>query len=292
MTITVRQLQIGVSGDYSGVTNETETISYLVETDSKLTTRTQILASGLLPAKFTPHPDNALMTVRSVSLNQTESPKVWQADVSYSSVPYDKDDEDDEDQVSPLDKLARIRWSTTQFIKIADKDKDGVEITNSAGDMFDPPVEIDTSRFSIVVEKNLASIPVWVLSYPNTVNTSSFTVQGLTIPAKTAKMSELSISELKTEQGIDFYTLTFRMELANADEVDWSINVLDRGFHMFKTPLTTPKEITKILDDDSNPVASPQLLDGSGGVLEREATPSYRSFDVYHEKDFNLLPLT
>jgi len=287
MTIEVKQKHVGVSGSYGGATDETETIEYRVTTDDKTITRYDIMTSGLLPVKYQQHPQNPLMTVRDVTLDQDEAPTVWTATVSYSSAPYDKDDEEDEDFDSPLDKPARIRWTTTQFTKPVFRDLNEEAIVNSAGDYFDPPIEVDASRFSLVVEKNVASVPTWVLTYPNTINDASFDVQGLTIPARTAKMSELAISEVQKEQDVEFYTITFRLELANADEEDWVVRVLDQGLHEIdsedtKTPILIDGEAAKqpvLLNGDGSAISNPEPIDAV-----------FLDFYVYREKDFSALP--
>lgn len=289
MTITVNQKPVAVSGNYGGVKDQNETIEYLVETDNKYITRADIMASGLLPVKYSEHPEIPLMTVRDVALEQTEGPTVWNATVFYSSAPYDKDEEDDEDLDDPTERAARIKWTTTQFTKPIYRDINGDPIVNSATDYFDPPVEIDASRFSIVVEKNLAVVPSWVLSYSNTINSAEFEVQGLTIGAKVAKLSELAISELQYEQETEFYTVTFRLELATAEEEDWTLKILDQGLHQFdradrKTPILV----------DGEPAKQPVLLNGDGiAITDPEPTDAvFLEFDGYVEKDFSVLPFT
>lgn len=293
MVIQAKQIQTGISGSYAGIKSDTETIEYQVYTDTKTQTRYDIMLAGVLPTLYQSHPDNPILTVRDIELSQDIADTVWTAFVTYSSEPFDKEDEDEEEIDTPTDRPARVRWSTTQFTKPIYKDINDEPIVNSATDYFDPPIEIDASRFSIVVEKNLASIPSWVLTYANTINEASFEIQGLTIPAKTAKMSELSISELQREQTaggtVDFYTLTFRVELATADEGDWTLKVLDQGLHQFdradnKTPILI----------DGEPAKQPVLLDGNGlAITDPEPTDAvFLEFDGYVEKDFSVLPFT
>lgn len=290
MTIEVKQKHVGVSGSYAGVTDETETIEYRVTTDDKTITRYDIMTSGLLPVKYQQHPQNPLMTVRDVTLDQDEAPTVWTATVSYSSAPYDKDDEEDEDFDSPLDKPARIRWTTTQFTKPIFRDLNEEAIVNSAGDYFDPPIEVDASRFSLVVEKNLVSVPSWVLTYSNAINNASFDVLGLTIPARTAKLSELAISEVQKEQDVEFYTVTFRLELANAEEEDWVVRVLDQGLHEYEPTISGYVKTPILIDGE--PAKQPVLLNGSGvAIVNPEPTDAvYLEYNVYREKDFSVLP--
>lgn len=293
MAIEAKQVQTGISGSYGGIKNDNETVEYQVYTDTKTQTRYDIMLAGVLPTLYQSHPDNPILTVRDIELSQDIADTVWTAYVTYSSEPFDKEDEEEEEIDTPTDRPARVRWSTTQFTKPIYKDINDEPIVNSATDYFDPPIEIDASRFSIVVEKNLAAIPSWVLTYANTINESSFEIQGLTIPAKTAKMSELSISELQREQTaggtVDFYTLTFRVELATADEGDWTLKVLDQGLHQFdraenKTPILI----------DGEPAKQPVLLDGNGlAITDPEPTDAvFLEFDGYVEKDFSVLPFT
>ena len=293
MTITARQKPTGVTGSYAGVTNETESIEYLVETDNKFITRADIMAAGVLPVKYSEHPQNSLMTVRDVSLSQDEGPTVWTATVQYSSAPYDKDDEEDEEYDEPTDKPARIKWTTTQFTKPIYKDINGEAIVNSAGDYFDPPIEIDASRWSIVVEKNLASIPTWVLDYRNVINSSAFEVQGLTIPRAVAKLSELAISEKQKEQDTEFYTVTFRLELATAEEGDWGLQLLDQGLHEVEFSEEGGGTYTKKpITIDGEAAKQPVLLDGNGiAIINPKPTDAvFLEFDGYVDKDFSVLP--
>lgn len=288
MTIRAKIKPTGRSGTYSGIIDDHETVVYLVETDDKYITRYDIMAAGELPIKYQQHPENPLMTVRSVDLAQTDGPMVWEATVEYSSVPYDQNDEDDEDTL-PTAQAARIKWTTTQFTKPLTRDVDGNAIINSAGDYFDPPIEIDTSRWSIVVEKKVASIPSYILDYANTINSSAITIDGVLIGAKKAKLSEISISEKDTAQGEEFYTFTFRLEIANADEVDWVVKVLDQGLHEVNAEGTK----TPILID-GEPAKQPVLLNGSGAVIENpEPTDAvFLERDGYVEVDFSVLPFT
>lgn len=291
MVIQAKQVQTGISGSYAGIKSDTETVEYQVYTDTKTQTRYDIMLAGVLPTLYQSHPDNPILTVRDIELSQDIADTVWTAYVTYSSEPFDKEDEEEEDVDNPTDRAARIRWTTTQFTKPIYRDINGEPIVNSATDYFDPPIEIDASRWSIVVEKNVLAIPTWVLDYRNVINNGAFTVQGLTIPAKTAKMSELSISELQREQTaggtVDFYTLTFRVELATADEGDWTLRVLDQGLHQFdradnKTPILI----------DGEPAKQPVLLDGNGlAITDPEPTDAvFLEFDGYVEKDFSVLP--
>jgi hypothetical protein len=288
MTITAKIKPTGRSGTYAGVIDDHETVVYLVETDDKYITRYDIMAAGVLPIKYQLHPENSLMTVRSVDLAQTDGPMVWEATIEYSSVPYDQTDEDDEDTL-PTQQAARIKWTTTQFTKPLTRDVDGNAIINSAGDYFDPPIEIDTSRWSIVIEKKVAAVPSYILSYANTINEAAITIDGVVIGEKVAKLSEISISEKDTAQGEEFYTFTYRLELANADEGDWVVKVLDQGLHEFdraerKTPILV----------DGEPAKQPVLLDGNGiAIVDPEPTDAvFLEFDGYVEADFSVLPLT
>jgi hypothetical protein len=231
MTITAKIKPTGRSGTYAGVIDDHETVVYLVETDDKYITRYDIMAAGVLPIKYQQHPENPLMTVRSVDLAQTDGPMVWEATIEYSSQSHMTRPTKTTKTHSRPQQAARIKWTTTQFTKPLTRDVDGNAIINSAGDYFDPPIEIDTSRWSIVIEKKVAAVPSYILSYANTINEAAITIDGVVIGEKVAKLSEISISEKDTAQGEEFYTFTYRLELANADEGDWVVKVLDQGLH-------------------------------------------------------------
>lgn len=191
------------------------------------------------------------------------------------------------DQDPTLD-AAVIEWDSEQFQKPAVFDRDGKAILNSAGDFFDPPVMMDDSRRIVTIQKNLASVPAWILSYKDAINIAGFTVDGLTVAAETAKVQAVRVGGNNYRNGTTFRSLTLTLCI---DEDGWDLSPLDQGFR--KIGYGGELENIRNPGDNERP-SSPVCLDGSGGEL---ANPSplnavFIPANVYKLKDFTVLPLT
>jgi hypothetical protein len=204
----------------------------------------------------------------------------WRIDAEYSS--------EYEVTEDPTAEPARITVSTEQFQKPAVVDKAGNKINNSAGDPFDPPLMIDDSRRVISVSKNLATHPSWILSYQDTVNSDSFTVQGITYTAGKGKLQRVSISNELSRNGTTYFVVQFEIHL---QKNGWLLQPLDAGFR----ERDYSGDLINILNPgDSEEPSAPVPLDGSGSALDN---PSFAnnvtlSFDVYETAVFSALPLT
>ena len=105
-------------------------------------------------------------------------------------------------------------------------DRDGNAILNSAGDPYDPPVEGDDNRWQIVVRKNIAQAPPWLLTMKDAINNGPWAVAGLSVPDKQAKLMNIEIGEWQVRNQIEFYLLSFT---ASLDQNGWDKQVLDAG---------------------------------------------------------------
>lgn len=250
-------------------------------------------ANNLLPIRFEPHPSRPGLTRRRMTVtNESDNPFVWTIEAEYSDEPFDQEEAEQAQafEVSPLDRRARIRWSTNQYKKAIYKDKDGNAIVNSAGDYYDPPVEVDASYWVASIVKNLPVIPSWILTVDHPINTAPFSIQGIPVEAGKARLSNIEISELQREGDYEFYAFAFSIEFKKEG---WQVEILDQGLRM-KDPNDSTKRI-KIQDDDDPPqdVTSPWPLDGSGGKLADPKPDNivFNTHDHYDVLDFNNLPL-
>lgn len=188
----------------------------------------------------------------------------------------------------PTDDPAIIEWDSEQFQKVAVFDRNGRAILNSAGDFFDPPIMMDDSRRLCMIQKNLAVVPSWILSYKDAINIAGFTVDGLSVAAETAKVQAVRVGSIQSRNGTTFRTVSLTLCI---DEDGWDLSPLDQGFRQIGYDGSL--ENIRNPGDNERP-SSPVPLDGAGRVL---ANPSplnavYIPADVYKLKDFTVLPLS
>ena len=202
--------------------------------------------------------------------------RLWIVTATYSS---EREMEEDPGADPP-----QFTWSTQQFQKIYVKDRDGKAIVNSAGDPYDPPIEGDDSRWSCTVTRNVASVPSWLLSYKDAVNSEAFTIDGISVNAGSAKLQNIQIGPLQTRNDITFRQLSLTLTFAES----FAVEVLDAGF-CYKDGT----EQKRILVDGGEPTA-PVLLDGAGAVLANPTQDNavYNEHNIYQEKSFSVLPLS
>ena len=287
----------GAELDYSRPYDSTSRLQWLAVTnsnaDSEATVYQYGLDNGILPLPYvSPHPTLNGHYCRSVKVRQASgAPRQWTIDAEYSSAPT----KDGDNEENPLLRPAKITWRTNQYRQAIDKDITGKAILNSAGDYFDPPVEVDRSRWTASVSKNVATVPSYLLDYADAINNNSFSISGLSVEQYTAKVQDISISELKIEGEVLYYEFSYSLEFRREKWQPFSI--LDQGLRE-KTETTeagqTVKGLRQIMDKGKppRPVSSPVLLDGAGKVLA-DPTPQrakFIDFTVYYARSFSVLP--
>jgi hypothetical protein len=232
-----------------------------------------------LPLIGSLHPEDSGAWCTTLSVENTDPWKGWLVTAEYSS-------ERELNETATSD-AAIITWSSEQFQRPVIVDQDGEAIVNSAGDPFDPPHMIDDSRRVVTVTKNLATVPSWILTYQDAVNSADFTVDGVSIAEGKAKMQSVTIGEPQSRNGNTFRTVTFSMHL---EKNGWLFKPLDAGF---RTKIDGVMANVRN-DDDGELPALPVPLDGFGNVLvdPSPSTAIYLEFTVYETKDFSLLPLS
>jgi hypothetical protein len=201
----------------------------------------------------------------------------WEVEAQWSTERrLDADPEQDE---------VRVSWTSEIYQEAVYRDVDGNGILNSAGDYFiDPLTTRDNSHIIAKISSNHSSIPAWVLSKQNNVNSSQITIGGLVIAAGLARMSRLEISERQRRNAIDFYTMSFEVHL---HEDGWRARPLDAGFRRLEYG-----EPVQIKDQNGDEVTTPVLLDGNGEVLDpvTPETAVYGNYQIYVESDLTSLP--
>lgn len=225
------------------------------------------------------HPSDSGAWCTQLTVENTIFWTGWTVTAQYSS--------ENELSENPLFEPATFDWDFEQFERVADVDKNGDAITNSAGDIFtDPPLMRDDSRPICTVTKNLAAVPTAILTYQDAVNSSAFVLDGIAIASGLAKMNRVSVSRKQIRSGYTYRVVTFDIHLQRDG---WNLKPLDYGYRA-----KSGSDRTAITSTDGTEPKTPVLLNGSGAALSppTSATAVYLSYDVYYALDFNLLPLT
>lgn len=289
----------GREGSFGKITEWKTRRAWLAHTTSRFVEEWQILeygwTNGILPVPFASVLETQpLLLCRSVSPSQQrESPQHWIIVAEYSSEPMTQQKREEQQYPNPLNRPARIRWNSAKYNKPCIYDTDGNLILNSAGDPYDPPPEIDQSRWTATIQKNVAAVPQVIIDYTDAINESPFTIQGVSVGPKVAKIMSIEISDSQFAQAggdeIEYVTFTYALEFRPET---WQLKLLDQGYRQ-KDPNDSTKRIA--IKDDATPardISHPWPLNGSGAKLTNP-TPSTavkRTHNVLAAKDFSILP--
>jgi len=233
-----------------------------------------------LPLIGSQHPNDSSAWCVSLEVDNAWPPLGWLVTANYDS--------SFELSVNPIFEPAQISWDFEQYQIAAVTDRNGKGITNSAGDFFRDPVPTrDDSRPTVTVQKNVAAIPNFILSYQDTINSSAFVVDGFAIGTGKAKMQKVGVSTQQERNGFPFRTITMEMQLRRDG---WDLSTPDVGYRSISA--TTNR--VNITSSDGTSPATPVQLNGSGVAVASPlfSTVVYLSFPVYYQADFNVLPLT
>ena len=248
-------------------------------------------ASGV-PRHGDRYPSDSQAWCRSLSVRQLAGAMHWEVTCSYSS--------EFEITTNPLDDPAVITWSAEQFQRPTWKDRDGFPLLNSAGRFFEKLPMVDDSRFVVSVQKNVAIVPTWVATYQDALNISAFTVDGITVAAKLAKLNSLKIGNQQERNAIQFRVLSFDIHLS---AIGWDLEILDEGKARRGNPAPATGEVgdstesgdrmyAAVNDGDFSSSGESVLLDGTGKQLPANSLGYFMIYGYYPLKDFTVLPLT
>ena len=272
----------------------TYTRAFRVETNNKYDAVVTVGSATSIPRIGDRYPEDAGAWCRTVSVDQLAGSTHWKVTCQYSS--------EYEITTNPLTDPAVITWSAEQFQRPAWKDRDGNAILNSAGQFFATLPTVDDSRFVASVQKNVSVVPIWVATYQDAINSVPFTIDGITVGTKLAKLNGLKIGNWQERAGVAFRSLSFDLHLRREG---WDLEILDQGRERKGTPSPTAdqvgydgEETTKdypvINTGDGTDASDVKLLDGNGYQL-KNPTPAnsvFLSFGYYQLQDFNNLPLS
>lgn len=278
MTVTYLGEDTGGRRAQNNLGTRTYTRVFKLKASSKSDSAYTVGSNASLPIIGSVYPDDAGAWCRTLIVENNDPFAGWKVTAEYSS--------EVELGTDPTTDPAIIDWSSEQFQKVAWIAYAGTGILNSAGDFFDPPNMMDDTRRSVRVTKNLASVPSWILSYQDAVNSDTFSVDGVSIGIGVAKMQRVDVGRKEKRNGVSFRTVEFDIHFRKEG---WLLRPLDAGFREKQGA----GRINMTNQDGTLP-AAPICLDGSGAKLANPTLSNavFLSFIVYETKAFSSLPLT
>lgn len=285
MTVTL----LGITGDNSGLTVDSEghynvRVSYSLESDTA--TEAPLIVFAAVPTVY-PYGDALLFILQLDTAEVSRNPGSkyhWTANVNYSSRTPDPDKSGPAKSGydNPLDEPPVIKWSSGTTTEIIEKDINGVAILNSAGEPFDPPVEIQVPQPKLTISRNEASFSgTDALDYVYTVNTASFAGGA----AGTVLCVGINADD-SYSNGVQYWKVTYEFLYRRQG---WQKSLLNQSM-MYKTG----GNWKRITDDAGQFITDPVPIDELGQVIDRDNLPasaSFLDFDVYEEKNFGDLNL-
>jgi hypothetical protein len=201
-----------------------------------------------------------IATVVDVGVQASESPFIWDLTVEY-----------DTDRVvsavtdNPLLQPPEISYTTVSEERPLSRDLLGIPVTNSAGQMFDPPFTYNQKYRVVSIKRNEATYDSSVaLAYEDACNL--FPIGG--IGAYCCRLSGWT-AQRQVSGGSVFYATEYTLELRRES---WALYALDQGFQgwvdmggrlvfdLFRSPI------------DQAPLSNPSLLNGRGRKLSDAKT--------------------
>ena len=186
----------------------------------------------------------------------------------------------DNSQTQPDLRPYSVEMGSVKTTRILRKDvATFVEVHNSAGQLYDPPIEVPcchpTLRIKLwkaIDDDELSNIPLYV----DKINDDTW--QGFA--AGIVRCTDYTLTSV-FEQNAWWWEKVVSFEI---QDEGWNpVKILDAG----TTRAVTGKPPQPILDQSGNPITSPTLLDGSGQPLLSAGTPVFRDYNAYYEVDFD-----
>lgn len=172
----------------------------------------------------------------------------------------------------PLDRPAEVSSTFKSITSICDTDTSGNAIANSAGQVFDPPIEKEDARKILTVTRNFGSYNGG-LSYMNRTNSDAY-LGAAVGTLRITRFDEVRAFEEYGVEGseieVEFWVRTVEMEYR------------PEGWHKKPLDVGTKDSSGNDLLINGIPVTTPVLLDGAGAVLNPQTDPpTYADYTVY-----------
>lgn len=268
---------------------------------------------ALVPvARYDGHPSDGACFARELEL-RPESLSIWKAIVTYGSfqatartpiaaLPTGEGGEPPkpdrkQDKSTPANqRYPEINYVDVKRSKPLEKDAaNGVPVENTAGDPYDPPIEVERSKYGIQVRW-------WAMvegfdfeahmQFADKVNEEPITILGVTYPEHTLRVSSLTpkpiwdvIETEISEQTVRLVSLVWELNATLEYDPDThKIEVLNAGKRYLPGGTGT---LRAIIDGTGSTVSDPVPLAADGDILGDTAEKVYQQWNGYVPMDLN-----
>lgn len=225
------------------------------------------------------------LRVKKVTPRLEKAPdiKSWLVTVEYTTGNVTNENEAE----NPLDARPVVQWSDNATSEPWFEDIYDQALTNSAGEVFDPPIQKDIYDATVTITRNVLFYDeVTAEAYRGRVNNFSFPIRGASSNIAAFKAKIISYTGQEQVAG-DFNYWTETIVIATRRD-GWKRRLLDHGYST-RDPISGNKTLAK--DVEGLPLNEPILLNGSGQKLPANAPAVFLVKELDDYVDFNNLNL-
>ncbi|HOD42309.1 MAG TPA: hypothetical protein PKL57_17285 [Candidatus Wallbacteria bacterium] len=241
------------------------------------------------------------ITLNEVSYGTAETVFSFTVDYEYS------DGSLNTNSGSPLTEPPKVSFATAKYQVPFEKayksgDRQGSpsdDVLNSAKIPFDPPAVKEKVNTIVSIQYNKSTFSgSWIQQFTDTINSSSVSIAGISVPAKCGRINEIGASNNYDENGNEYWTVSVSIEISSEP---FTRKILDQGMMALndkgtidaiyiETDSTNKTSTVKMKSDiaadiisgknttkSAEPVSEPQRLNGSGKILAQSAKSVYIS---------------
>jgi hypothetical protein len=209
---------------------------------------------------------------RSINCEQVdESGFQWLVRVEYGPQSYDVEKKED-----PTEEEPSVEWDFDPHEEIADLDRNGDPIVNTAGDPFDPAVMRDRTDPVLTVTVNVADPFDFETAYNfcDSVNDDVF----FGAPARYVKIKSIKARRQRAASGVRYWQITYVFAF---NRKTWDKVILNQGR---REKISGQRRLILI---DNAPASDPVPLDATGQKLAPGDAPVFLTFELYTPQDFS-----
>lgn len=274
---------------------DTEQRVFICSSDSADISGADLATAVGLPRKWDRHPKDPRLFMLNMSYTQeTKGPKYLEVICDYKTLDGETEEPPKGSQESPVSLKPEITWDGTTYQRAAngsrkaisqapEKEKVSEGIVNSAGEVYDPPFEIDEEYPTVHVKRAERVWNIyWLMSYAGSINVDDFVIDGQFVPKLTARVQSVRIGKQERDPLNLPYRWVEYTVIINSDT--WLLQPLDYG--------------TYYLDADGNEVPftvkghlKVGKLNGAGAKLLAGDPDVFLKFHVRRELEFRKLNL-
>lgn len=210
---------------------------------------------------------------------------IWDVTLSLDTEPIPQAALDADTEENPLERPAEISWDyqSLPFIITKTVDDPPLPIQNTAGDPYDPGIEVEEGVLVLHVTRNQANFSAsTMLEYGNTVNSNTF----YGAAAGKAKLLPPRAQRV-VENELTYWRVSYEVHFRKAG---WKVVSVNQGLQELATAGVIASKRRALGADGQNAV-DPVKLKENGTRWTDGDTVFYNQFTVYESKNFGPLKL-